>query len=164
MMATGRMRFILAMMFLGLCSALPAAERASNTGRVNEITFDDIKLDMQKGDPYDSSKLTDKVKSFDGKRIKIRGYILPGFQQNGIKQFVLVRDNGMKQEVNAETFGSGAQSIALWRKNYTFTKTESRKYMIVVKGHKATALWVPVRANCSSGPAGGFSNGPIPTN
>lgn len=78
--------------------------------------------------------------------------------------FLLVRDNGMKQEVNAETFGSGAQSIALWHKNYTFTKTESRKYMIVVIGHKATALWVPVRANCSSGPAGGFSNGPIPTN
>jgi hypothetical protein len=93
MMAIRRTVFILGMMLVGLHAAALAAERADSSGRVNEITFDDIKLEMQKGDPYDSSKLTDKVKSFDGKRIKIRGFILPGFQQNGIKQFVLVRDN-----------------------------------------------------------------------
>ncbi|MEX2111859.1 MAG: hypothetical protein WD845_01655, partial [Pirellulales bacterium] len=75
------------------CSALAAAERAGDSGRAKEITFDDIKLEMMKGDPYDASLLTDKIKAFDGKRIKIRGFILPGFQQNGIKQFVLVRDN-----------------------------------------------------------------------
>ncbi len=74
-------------------SALVAAERTGGSGRAKEITFDDIKLEMAKGDPYDSSLLTDKIKALDGKRIKIRGYILPGFQQNGIKQFVLVRDN-----------------------------------------------------------------------
>ncbi len=73
--------------------ALVAAERTGGGGRAKEITFDDIKLEMAKGDPYDSSLLTDKIKALDGKRIKIRGYILPGFQQNGIKQFVLVRDN-----------------------------------------------------------------------
>ena len=48
---------------------------------------------MKKGDPYDASTLTDKVKKLDGKPIRIRGYILPSFQQTGIKQFVLVRDN-----------------------------------------------------------------------
>ena len=48
---------------------------------------------MKKGDPYDPSLLTDKVKQLDGKTIRIRGYILPSFQQTGIKQFVLVRDN-----------------------------------------------------------------------
>ena len=37
--------------------------------------------------------LTDKVKQLDGKWIKIRGYILPSFQDKDIKQFVLVRDN-----------------------------------------------------------------------
>jgi hypothetical protein len=57
------------------------------------VTFDDIKLDLKKGDPYDSSVLTAKVKQLDGKPINIRGYILPSFQQSGIKQFVLVRDN-----------------------------------------------------------------------
>lgn len=70
-----------------------AVERSAASGKAKEITFDDIKLEMAKGDPYDSSLLTEKIKALDGKRIKIRGYILPGFQQSGIKQFVLVRDN-----------------------------------------------------------------------
>ena len=70
-------------------SAGGKAERAA----VKEVTFDAIKLELKKGDPYDSSLLTDKVKQLDGKPIRIRGYILPSFQQSGIKQFVLVRDN-----------------------------------------------------------------------
>ncbi len=71
---------------------LAAVAWAANA-QVKEITFDDIKLELQKGDPYDASALTDKVKQLDGKMIRIRGYILPSFQQNGIKQFILVRDN-----------------------------------------------------------------------
>ena len=72
------------------------------SGPPKDITFDDIKLELKKGDPYDPSLLTDKVKSLDGKPIRIRGFILPSFQQSGIKQFVLVRDN---QEC---CFGPGA--------------------------------------------------------
>jgi hypothetical protein len=77
----------LILLLIPLSAVAVAAEVAK------EITFDDIKLEMQKGETYDSSKLTDKVRGFDGKPIKIRGYILPSFQQNGIKQFILVRDN-----------------------------------------------------------------------
>lgn len=62
-------------------------------GATKEVTFDDIKLELQKGDTYDPSLLTDQVKALDGKTIRIRGYILPSFQQSGIKQFILVRDN-----------------------------------------------------------------------
>jgi hypothetical protein len=68
-----------------------AAERSAEP--VKSVTFDDVKLDLKKGDPYDSSLLSTKVKLLDGKPIRIRGYILPSFQQTGIKQFVLVRDN-----------------------------------------------------------------------
>lgn len=57
------------------------------------VSFDDIKLELKKGDPYDASLLTDKVKQLAGKPIRIRGYILPSFQQNNITKFVLVRDN-----------------------------------------------------------------------
>ena len=57
------------------------------------VTFDDVKLDLKKGDAYTPAVLTPKVKQLDGKPISIRGYILPSFQQTGIKQFVLVRDN-----------------------------------------------------------------------
>jgi hypothetical protein len=73
-----------------LMASVALAEEAS---KVKEVTFDDIKLELKKGDPYESSLLTDKVKQLDGKPIRIRGYILPSFQQSGIKQFILVRDN-----------------------------------------------------------------------
>jgi hypothetical protein len=61
--------------------------------KVRAITFDDIKFQMRKGAPFRRSMLTKAIEQLDGKQIKIRGYILPGFQQKGITQFVLVRDN-----------------------------------------------------------------------
>jgi hypothetical protein len=89
---------VIAVLLLALAgtggAGLAAAERRSVDGdTAKEVTFDDVKLEMKKGDPYDASLLTDKVKLLDGKPIRIRGYILPSFQQTGIKQFVLVRDN-----------------------------------------------------------------------
>lgn len=78
------------LLFVGAAS-LSAAERGNTT--VKDISFDDVKLEMQKGDPFDTKLLTEKVKELDGKKIRVRGFILPSFQQTGIKQFVLVRDN-----------------------------------------------------------------------
>lgn len=78
----------------------PAATLAP--ARIVDQTFDDIKFDIEPDAPFDRSMLTDKVRDLDGKRIRIRGYILPTAQQRGIKQFVLVRDN---QEC---CFGPGA--------------------------------------------------------
>jgi hypothetical protein len=75
-----------------LLAPLATVALADDAG-AKEITFDEIKLELKKGDAYDSKALTDKVKDLDGKAIRIRGYILPSFQQNGIKQFILVRDN-----------------------------------------------------------------------
>jgi len=66
---------------------------AAEAAGVKEITFDTVKLDLKKGDKYDREILTKEVQQLDGKQIRIRGYILPSFQQTGIKQFVLVRDN-----------------------------------------------------------------------
>ena len=66
-------------------TVLPTAPR--------DISFDDIKLDMQKGDPFSRDLLPSRVTSLEGTRIRIRGYILPSFQQTGLTQFVLVRDN-----------------------------------------------------------------------
>ncbi|MBI3839655.1 MAG: DUF3299 domain-containing protein [Planctomycetia bacterium] len=75
-------------------AGLSAAERkAPDEAGVKSVTFDEVKLELKKGDPYDSSLLTAAVKKLDGKTIRIRGYILPSFQQTGIKNFVLVRDN-----------------------------------------------------------------------
>jgi hypothetical protein len=58
-----------------------------------DISFDDIKLDMQKGDPFSRDLLPARVTALESTPIRIRGYILPSFQQTGLTQFVLVRDN-----------------------------------------------------------------------
>jgi hypothetical protein len=81
--------------------AAPVARSSPGAGPA-EITFDDIKLDLAKGAPFRREVLTEQVTGLDGRRVRIRGYILPSFQQSGLTQFVLVRDN---QEC---CFGPGA--------------------------------------------------------
>ena len=69
-----------------------------------EINFDDLKFDIEKDAPFDISMWTKRLKMINGKKVKLRGYILPSstFQNKGFTQFVLVRDN---QEC---CFGPGA--------------------------------------------------------
>lgn len=62
-------------------------------GEPRELTFDDIKFDMEKGSPFTRDLLPKRVTVLEQERIRIRGYILPSFQQTGLTQFVLVRDN-----------------------------------------------------------------------
>lgn len=64
-------------------------------------TFDDIKFDIQPDAPFDREMLTDQIESLVGKRIAIRGYILPSARDK-LRDFVLVRDD---QEC---CFGPGA--------------------------------------------------------
>ena len=69
-----------------------------------EINFDDLKFDIEKDGAFDESMWTKRLKLINGKKVKLRGYILPSstYQNKGFKQFVLVRDN---QEC---CFGPGA--------------------------------------------------------
>jgi len=62
-------------------------------GQPRDISFDDIKLPLEKGDPFTPDIVPAAVKALEQQRVRIRGYILPSFQQRGITQFVLVRDN-----------------------------------------------------------------------
>jgi hypothetical protein len=62
-------------------------------GKVRDLTFDDLKFEMKKEDPFFRSLLTPKIEQLSGTKIRIRGFILPTFQQKGIMRFVLVRDN-----------------------------------------------------------------------
>jgi hypothetical protein len=78
----------------------PAEDEKPGSGLTDEEkkkvlprTFDDIKFEMEKGAPFERSLLTEDVKKLFGRKIRIRGYILPTAQQKGIEQFVLVRDN-----------------------------------------------------------------------
>lgn len=72
------------------------AQSPATPARANELqdkTFDDIKFDIKPGDPFARDMLTPTIEELDGKRIRIRGWILPSYQSRGLKQFVLVRDN-----------------------------------------------------------------------
>jgi hypothetical protein len=83
-----------------------AEERKARDGarKRGEITFDDLKFEIEKGGEFKSEMITPEIEELDKKTVKLRGFILPTsvFQQSGIKQFVLVRDN---QEC---CFGPGA--------------------------------------------------------
>ena len=74
--------------------AIPLSSAVGQTPKKpKNLTFDNIKFSMKKGDKFKRSMLTKKIEDLNGQRIRIRGYILPSFQQKEIKQFVLVRDN-----------------------------------------------------------------------
>lgn len=74
--------------------AAPARQPlVKKAGQADQITFDTLKFEMEKGGAFQRSMLTDKIEGLAGKKVELRGYILPSFQQEGIKQFVLVRDN-----------------------------------------------------------------------
>jgi hypothetical protein len=73
--------------------AAPSLAETKSDGKVQDLTFDDLKFEMTKGDPFERSLLTKKINGYHGTKIRIRGYMLPSFQQKGITQFVLVRDN-----------------------------------------------------------------------
>lgn len=64
-----------------------------NKSRLKDISFDDIKFDIAKGAPFKRDLLPKKIESLEGQLVRLRGYMLPSFQQSGIKKFVLVRDN-----------------------------------------------------------------------
>jgi hypothetical protein len=75
-------------------SDLPESPPVSTaTPPLKDITFDTIKLALDKNTQYTSELLTPEVKGIDGTRVRVRGFILPSFQQSGLAQFVLVRDN-----------------------------------------------------------------------
>ncbi|MGD9644352.1 MAG: DUF3299 domain-containing protein [Pirellulales bacterium] len=92
--------------------AAPAAEpteavtrvvaRPASPGKPRDITFDTIKFDIEKDQPFFREMLTPAIEKLFGQSIRIRGFIYPTFQQSGITSFVLVRDN---QEC---CFGPGA--------------------------------------------------------
>lgn len=60
-----------------------------------DLTFDDIKFDIEKDGKFEREMLTKEIEELHKKTIRIRGYILPTsvFKQSGIEEFVLVRDN-----------------------------------------------------------------------
>jgi len=61
------------------------------------ITYDDIDLlkvlNMEPVTPDAPELMPDWLKELDGKRVRIRGFMSPSFQQSGLREFLLGRDN-----------------------------------------------------------------------
>lgn len=72
----------------------PRSPRAAARSK-GDITFDDLKFEIEKGGKFENSMLTKEIKALDKQTIKLRGYILPNsvYKSSGIENFVLVRDN-----------------------------------------------------------------------
>jgi hypothetical protein len=72
--------------------------------RKGDITFDDLKFDIEKDGTFHREMLTKEIESLNDQIVNLRGFILPAsvMQTRNIKKFVLVRDN---QEC---CFGPGA--------------------------------------------------------
>lgn len=74
--------------------AEPAPETPAEVAvALRDIDFDTIKFDIEKDAEFKPEMITPEIKKLDGKRVVLRGYMLPSFQQSGITRFVLVRDN-----------------------------------------------------------------------
>ena len=70
------------------------AQRKDAKPEVLYLTFDDVEFETEKGEAFERELLTDKINDMVGKRISIRGFILPnGTRESGNKKFILVRDN-----------------------------------------------------------------------
>lgn len=76
-----------------LSAAVTLSAQQAATLRLKTITFDDVKFDIKKGQAFKRNMLPETIEQLDGALIKVRGYILPSFKQEGITQFILVRDN-----------------------------------------------------------------------
>lgn len=68
-------------------------ESGESAGQTLDRSFDDLKFDLPVGGVWRRELLTPEIESLAGRRIRIRGYILPTSQKRGLKSFVLVRDN-----------------------------------------------------------------------
>ena len=51
--------------------------RQSDAGRPIELSFDDVKFDLEKGSPFHRELIPPTIEAFEGRRVRIRGYILP---------------------------------------------------------------------------------------
>lgn len=96
-------RCLLLVLLFSAVTVLQAADNDEKTekkpprdrNKIEDITFDDIKLDLAKDEDYDEEKVTERVRELHKQMIRVGGWIHPSFafQQKGIKEFVLVRDN-----------------------------------------------------------------------
>jgi len=77
-----------ALLLAACASAAPPPEQ-------RRLTFDDLKFDSVAAQPFRRDVLGKRIASYEGRTVRITGYMVPSFRERGLTQFVLVRDNGV---------------------------------------------------------------------
>lgn len=78
----------------GACLSQTSSQTSATQDTKNfDLTFDNLKFEMEKGGKFEREMLTDEINSYHSGTVKIRGYIRPSFKQSGLEQFIFVRDN-----------------------------------------------------------------------
>lgn len=70
-----------------------ASKAPTEEEEVQHISFEDLEFELEPEDPFQRDLLTSEIEALDGKRIRLRGFMLPSYKADGIEEFVLVRDN-----------------------------------------------------------------------
>ena len=78
-----------------------AARRAAipvRPGAINDITFDDLEIDMPVHTQFDRSMLTPRAAQLDGLKVRLRGFIFAGsvLYGTGISEFLFVKNTECK--------------------------------------------------------------------
>jgi hypothetical protein len=60
----------------------------------NEVPEGSVPITYERLQPKGGELIPESAKQLDGKKVYIKGYMYPGEQTTGIKEFVLCRDNG----------------------------------------------------------------------
>ncbi len=78
---------LLGLLLFAIGSVVGYRELNAEEEVAKNISFDTIKFEMTKGDPFERKMLTESIEKLVGKKVRIRGYILPGTQNTGFDQF-----------------------------------------------------------------------------
>ncbi len=70
-----------------------SSESPADKTRLRNITFDTLKFEIEKGEKFERDMLSPAIEKLDGRRVRIKGFMLPTSMQSGLKRFILVRDN-----------------------------------------------------------------------
>lgn len=81
---------------LSLASLLLLPLSVTAAWAVAPITFEDLKFEMKEGDKFERSMIDEKVEATIASPVKITGYLSPSFKQDGIDEFVLMRNTECK--------------------------------------------------------------------
>jgi hypothetical protein len=60
--------------------------------RILDVTFNDVKFEIEKGGKFERSMLPDQISQMEGRQLRIRGYMLASIHTHGLSRFILLQN------------------------------------------------------------------------